>query len=542
MSAMAFAPPDIAGLSTSTGRKWPTATPQDDGDANFGAALAQIADATPAAEAEQQAVPVGIASAKTDAAIWQELVALSGATTRAADADAETPARQTSEAGEAKSPVPPDRMAIDLPRETAGENGPRLPLGKAAADADLPATSEKIAESGDGARAPDRAHATTEAQKTPDKRAAAPKIETPAPAPAPAPPCDLSAITSSPAPLVLPEANAPARAVSVAAPAAPPSHSGGAVSASDAAVLQDAVARIGAALAGTGAAPRVRALDSDQDKTPKAPSDAGATVSVRVASQKTWLPPVSPPPSPALHALASDPTEPQSPGAPADATTPARTLAVGLGEKASGAKNADAEAKAASPGAARDVPIAKPVAEASPAVAAMAQPDAASAGKDNGPKAPGVAASPAASTPVAPAPAPRRDLEITLAPKELGGLEVRMKSAGDRLALTFVTERGETARMISDKSVALTSQLHGAGIGLGGVDISAAAMGQGGGDATAGGGRQTQTQPQAEAGGDSAPSQSQSQTPSGRDRQERKDETPDQTADPRSRGDRGLYL
>ena len=54
-----------------------------------------------------------------------------------------------------------------------------------------------------------------------------------------------------------------------------------------------------------------------------------------------------------------------------------------------------------------------------------------------------------------------------------------MKSAGDRLELAFVADRGETARLISDKSAALTSQLHDAGIGLGGIDISIRPVGPG---------------------------------------------------------------
>ncbi len=79
--------------------------------------------------------------------------------------------------------------------------------------------------------------------------------------------------------------------------------------------------------------------------------------------------------------------------------------------------------------------------------------------------------------PSAPTPAVRRDLEITLTPQDLGGLQVKLKSSGDRLELSFVADRGETARMISDKSAALESQLHDAGIGLGGVAISSSAAG-----------------------------------------------------------------
>lgn len=94
--------------------------------------------------------------------------------------------------------------------------------------------------------------------------------------------------------------------------------------------------------------------------------------------------------------------------------------------------------------------------------------------KNDPPRAPtGVAvadnAKPALST------AGRRDLEITLAPEEWGGMSVRMKSAGDRLDIAFVADRGDTARMIADKSHDLTAQLHSAGIGLGGIDISSVA-------------------------------------------------------------------
>ena len=49
---------------------------------------------------------------------------------------------------------------------------------------------------------------------------------------------------------------------------------------------------------------------------------------------------------------------------------------------------------------------------------------------------------------------------------------MKMKSAGNRLEIAFVADKGETARMISDKSATLESQLQGAGIGLGGIDIS----------------------------------------------------------------------
>ncbi len=50
-----------------------------------------------------------------------------------------------------------------------------------------------------------------------------------------------------------------------------------------------------------------------------------------------------------------------------------------------------------------------------------------------------------------------------------------MKSAGDRLEIVFVADRGDTARLIDDKSAGLATQLRSAGLGLGGLDISVAA-------------------------------------------------------------------
>jgi hypothetical protein len=76
-----------------------------------------------------------------------------------------------------------------------------------------------------------------------------------------------------------------------------------------------------------------------------------------------------------------------------------------------------------------------------------------------------------------PAPAPRaatlrRDLDVTLEPRDLGGLALRLKSVGDRLEIAFVADKGDTAQMIGDGSATLASQLRVAGLGLGGVAIS----------------------------------------------------------------------
>jgi chemotaxis protein MotD len=91
----------------------------------------------------------------------------------------------------------------------------------------------------------------------------------------------------------------------------------------------------------------------------------------------------------------------------------------------------------------------------------------------------GTRADASAAAPGAPAPnissAPRRDVEVTLQPSELGGVSVRMKSVGDRLELTFVAEKGDTARMIEERRTRLENQLRDAGLGAGGVEISVAA-------------------------------------------------------------------
>lgn len=283
--------------------------------------------------------------------------------------------------------------------------------------------------------------------------------------------------------------------------------------------MQDAVARIGAALAGIAAAPAVQVSPDANEKTERDPSlGEGAMVSVHVVAQKTWLPPVSPTPSIDPRRLSSpDAAAPQAPRATAE-------------------KFAETETKAALAGEARDTPVTAPPADARPGgLSGLATATPASSHAplvEDGAKPADASAATAAhpSVPSASAPAPRRDLEITMAPKDLGGLEVRMKSAGDRLELAFVTERDETARMIADRSGALASHLHGAGLGLGGVEISSAASsGQGGGDAASSSG----------SGSDQPP---QSRTPSGRNRQERSDGAHDQTSDPRDRGDRGLFL
>ncbi len=128
-------------------------------------------------------------------------------------------------------------------------------------------------------------------------------------------------------------------------------------------------------------------------------------------------------------------------------------------------------------------------------------------------------------------------------PKELGGLAVRMKSAGDRLEIAFVADKGETARMISDKSATLESQLQGAGIGLGGIDISTAAKQPAnatGLPSATGGGSANGAGSDPRGNSDSTP---QRQDPAGRNRQDQSHETVQKAGDQRAiGGGHGLYL
>jgi flagellar hook-length control protein FliK len=270
------------------------------------------------------------------------------------------------------------------------------------------------------------------------------------------------------------------------------------------------VARIGAALSSPA---RTRADQTPAEQQPE-------TTSVHVVSQQSWLPPVDPRLSGGSQ---SHPSSGENPGSAPGENAP--------GEKGQGAEPLPSFAQTA------------------PAnFSAAALPSAPSGGVQ--------ASASSASTqlrdlPSAPTPAVRRDLEITLTPQDLGGLQVKLKSAGDRLELSFVAERGETARMISDKSAALENQLHDAGLGLGGVAISSSAAGSMTGDAPSGGGPSGQG-PSAQTSGSAfgaAGGQGESestrhrQNSSGRQSQDKVNEPSDASRDPRgSAGDRGLYL
>jgi flagellar hook-length control protein FliK len=249
----------------------------------------------------------------------------------------------------------------------------------------------------------------------------------------------------------------------------------------------------------------------------------GKTLSVHVVAQQAWLQPVSPVFSPGLRRqAAADRAALETPQAAGKIENTARG-------------NVEVTDKDAPPAVATKFPgpSANPAPEKTPpSSSAPCSPSGGNFASDRSePPKPAAAVAPPSDEPRPNlAAAPKKNLEITLAPKELGGLEVRMKSAGDRLELGFVADRGETARLISDRSATLTSQLQGAGIGLGGIDISSAAAGQGAsGDAPTGGDRDSNPAPQR-------------QHTSGRDRQDGNNEIDDQTGDAPSRGRRGFYL
>jgi flagellar hook-length control protein FliK len=151
-----------------------------------------------------------------------------------------------------------------------------------------------------------------------------------------------------------------------------------------------------------------------------------------------------------------------------------------------------------------------------------------------------------------PAPAPRaatlrRDLDVTLEPRDLGGLALRLKSVGDRLEIAFVADKGDTAQMIGDGSATLASQLRVAGLGLGGVAISVetkpdVAANPAGGHGTSAGGAPGagQGSSQGSSGQDVAPRR---QHNFGGGGQGHSDESTGDGDNARARrGDRGLYL
>ena len=283
-----------------------------------------------------------------------------------------------------------------------------------------------------------------------------------------------------------------------------------------------------APFASAGSTPQASSAQIASDHDP-------ATTRVQVIDLKSWLAPVAPPQRPASPTSSPNPVAPAatSPATPPPPASDSQAVVA----TAPAASPVDVSAAISAGASAQNVPLSAP----SSAPSAPRASDAASAP-------PAVATSSIGSPPVTQL-APRRDLEVTLTPRELGGLAVRMKSQGDRLEIAFVAEKSDTARLIDDKSAKLEGQLRDAGLGLGGVEISVAAQtgadfsaGAGTGGDTGGtpaGGRQEWGQ-QSGQGSGSAPS---GQEFSRRAREGLKDETSDRTDDaPHSRGDRGLYL
>jgi hypothetical protein len=313
-------------------------------------------------------------------------------------------------------------------------------------------------------------------------------------------------------------------------------------SAASLAPLADSVARIGAALSFPAAALSLSAAalaSPAKAQTPGAaavPEQDAKTASVHVVSQQSWLPPVDP----ALGGGGSD-----------SSRNPAKDGGKETGPKLDGAVKSHAPPEGAS------VTLQSLPANFAAAQATLAGlPPATVLGASTNVSAATATAQVRQEIPSTPTPVLRRDLEITLTPQDLGDLQVKLKSSGDRLELAFVADRGETARMISDRSAALESQLNGAGLGLGGVAISSSAAGGMNGDANAGGSQGGGAAPRHDSQASGSPSgnaagqsDSQSETTrqrqnfSGRAGQDDTHEPGNSSRDARdSAGDRGLYL
>ena len=537
MSAVALVPQDKAGLSGLVARKASAGGAQDDDpDADFSAALAQTADTGPA-PATQAATPRvkggddiwRTLSTFSDEAKTPQTVSLGDATEVAVATPAlkpAPPATEISDRHDDRVPAKPD-AAADWAAATVTTRGsdaaPLRPSRAASLNAPPPSASlssislepERIS------RAPDKtaAKALSEIDRaTPQAEAT---VSTAWPSNPPVACADPGLASALPLPLLQKSDSA----------------------ATGPATDQDAVARIGAALAprgaqGAGGTQKPAACDPGLKMAMLSEeASEGTTTSVHVITQQTWLQPVSPVFSPGLRRQAAADRAaletPQVAGGKSEVQAGGKTESTARGKIEVDGKDAPAAATKSA------APSADPALEKAPQAPSSipCSPGGGSLVSDRS-----EAAKPAAAAPPSDEPrpglaaTPRKNLEITLAPRELGGLEVRMKSAGDRLELAFVADRGETARLISDKSAALTSQLQDAGIGLGGIDINSAASGQGAsGEAPTGGGR-----PPNPSGGDN-PAPQREQT-SGRDRQDRNNETNDQTGDASSRGQRGLYL
>lgn len=525
MSAVAPILQDAPSLAGLPGRQAP-ADAGEDAAAGFGAELAQFAEAAPAPASPDAATRLAAPSVKKADFLALSLPREAVSTPDGAEAMAPSvpevfppevflaaappdpsPARDEAAPTLAtnarpKSPGPDndaasiERLAavIDAapatkaPVATATAAPPSRPLWPARSSrAEAPAANEVTA----------RVSERTAASSRPKEEAAAPVSIAAAPA-APMPPVD-------PAPAI--PVLLPPQAMAVAA-----------TDAAAGAAEADPVMRIGAALATTAArntpGAKTEAAPPADDFALATPAEAVA-VAVHVVAQKTWLPPVA-------AAFSSGLARP----APADRAAPA--AAQGVADSPTPPDAGAVETKARPAFVQPETPVGLP------------PQDGVFASRDEAP--PAAKPAPVSTQPLEkPAPAaPRRDLEVTLAPKELGGLELRMKSAGDRLELAFVADRGETARMISDGGATLTTQLHEAGIGLGGIDISAAPAAPGGGSAGATSGGSSSAQA-TDDGAREEPAP-QGREFSGRERRDQRNEPIEQAADARARGERGFYL
>jgi hypothetical protein len=488
----------------------------------------------PATDAAPDAVSAPADFAR-DGGLWRDLSAVSGEVLAAkpSTASAETATLAPAAPDARAKPPAPDAIAKSLGLAGA------TPTPPAAADNAI-ASTRGIDRKAPAAALPRASGTIPATPTTPAEKAAPASGKTPAAQQAKSTATSAAPRTPTTAPVATPAVDALAASSllcvmsSQGAPekASVSGQTGAEASASVAGATEaDSVARIGAALASVSrraTAPGGVETSAAQADVPLAASDAAATSSIHVVARQTWLPPVRPAFSPGLNRQAA-----------ADRATLEAP-------RASRASAAEASAPESSATVAADAPaaVADTESSSSPGFASSAGP-VVLANDDSDSATRAVEKKPAAApeTPSAAplAATPRRDLEITLAPKDLGGLAVRMKSAGDRLEIAFVADKGETARMISDKSATLESQLHGAGLGLGGIDINAAARMEAGAAGT----------PLASAGAQNAPADprenAQNAPPrqdfSGRGRQDQSHETDEKTGEPRaSNGDRGLYL
>ena len=148
-----------------------------------------------------------------------------------------------------------------------------------------------------------------------------------------------------------------------------------------------------------------------------------ASTPVHVVDLKSWLPPAAP--EGGSHSAAR-----------AQASTAnAQDAATGA---APAAKDAAKDAAPSTPFAPSGPASAQPQAAATPALPSALRLQSMSGAA---PRRQAAALGPATPASAANVSAPRRDLQITLEQKDLGGLAVRMKSTGDRLEIAFVADR-----------------------------------------------------------------------------------------------------